>query len=108
MKGNETFKIAVRNLTEVSFEVLRRHNLTPDDMTAHSPSSQPAHHRGRGAGACGIPAEKVVVNIYVHRQYFFRLHSHRGGRDRGKGAAEGKPGGPGQRLPRWGLPGAGR
>jgi len=32
MKGNETFKIAVRSLTDVSFEVLSRHGLNPTEV----------------------------------------------------------------------------
>ena len=32
MKGNETFKTAVRSLTEVSLEVLSRHGLAPNDV----------------------------------------------------------------------------
>ena len=63
MRGNETFKIAVRNLTEVSFEVLRRHNLTPDDIDWLIPHQANRRIIDAVGERLGIPAEKVVVNI---------------------------------------------
>jgi 3-oxoacyl-[acyl-carrier-protein] synthase III len=63
MKGNETFKIAVRNLTEVSFEVLRRHNLTPDDIDWLIPHQANLRIIDAVGERLGIPREKVVVNI---------------------------------------------
>lgn len=63
MKGNETFKVAVRNLTEVSFEVLRRHHLTPGDIDWLIPHQANRRIIDAVGERLGIPPEKVVINI---------------------------------------------
>jgi 3-oxoacyl-[acyl-carrier-protein] synthase-3 len=63
MKGNETFKVAVRNLTEVSLEVLRRHNLTPTDIDWLVPHQANGRIIDAVGERLGIPREKVFVNI---------------------------------------------
>ena len=52
MRGNETFKIAVRSLAEVSDEVLKDAGLAHEDVElVHPPSGQPADHRRRRPAA---------------------------------------------------------
>ena len=63
MRGNETFKVAVRSLTEVSFEVLGRHGLHPKDVDwlffhqANDRIIQAVAER------LGIDKEKAYINI---------------------------------------------
>ena len=66
MKGNETFKIAVRNLTEVSFEVLRRHNLTPEDIDWLIPHQANRRIIDAVGERLGIPPGKVVITPATH------------------------------------------
>jgi len=63
MRGNETFKVAVRSLTEVSQEVLSRHGLAPRDVDwlffhqANNRIIQAVAER------LGIDKEKAYINI---------------------------------------------
>jgi len=63
MKGNETFKVAVRNLTEVSLEVLRRHGLTPADIDWLIPHQANTRIIGAVGDRLGIAPEKVYLNL---------------------------------------------
>ncbi len=63
MRGNETFKVAVRNLTEVSLEVLRRHGLTPADIAWLIPHQANTRILGAVADRLGLPHEKVYMNL---------------------------------------------
>jgi 3-oxoacyl-[acyl-carrier-protein] synthase-3 len=63
MKGNETFKVAVRMLTDVSFEVLRRHGLTPADIDWLVPHQANTRILGAVAERLGIAPDKVFMNL---------------------------------------------
>ncbi len=66
MKGNETFKMAVRHIVEVSKEVLGDVNMEFSDvdlMISHQANRRIIESVGRRAG---LPAEKVVISIDKH------------------------------------------
>jgi 3-oxoacyl-[acyl-carrier-protein] synthase-3 len=63
MRGNETFKVAVRNLTEVSLEVLRRHNLTPADIAWLIPHQANTRILHAVADRLELPYERVFMNL---------------------------------------------
>lgn len=63
MKGNETFKIAVRSLEEVSREVLRACGLDPADVTLMIPHQANRRIIDAVGARLGVPAERVYVNI---------------------------------------------
>ena len=63
MKGNETFKVAVRMLTDVSLEVLRRHDLTPADIDWLIPHQANTRIIGAVGDRLGIAPEKVFLNL---------------------------------------------
>jgi 3-oxoacyl-[acyl-carrier-protein] synthase III len=63
MKGNETFKVAVRSLTDVSHEVLEASGLTIKDVdlfVSHQANMRIIQAVG---DRLGLPAEKVFVNL---------------------------------------------
>lgn len=63
MKGNETFKLAVRMLSEVSFEVLGRHNLKPSDVdwfVSHQANKRIIDVVGE---RLGLKEEQIYTNI---------------------------------------------
>jgi 3-oxoacyl-[acyl-carrier-protein] synthase III len=63
MRGNETFKIAVRSLEEVSREVLAKAGLTPDDVTWFVPHQANQRIIDAVGDRLGIPAERCFVNV---------------------------------------------
>jgi len=63
MRGNETFKIAVRSIEEVSREVLDAAGLTPDDVTWFIPHQANQRIIGAVGERLGIPPERCYVNI---------------------------------------------
>lgn len=63
MKGNETFKVAVRMLTDVSLEVLGRHGLTPADIDWLIPHQANTRIIGAVGDRLGIAPEKVYMNL---------------------------------------------
>ena len=63
MKGNETFKIAVRSLEEVSRQVLEASGLTPADVTWMIPHQANRRIIDAVGSRLGIPAERVYINI---------------------------------------------
>jgi 3-oxoacyl-[acyl-carrier-protein] synthase-3 len=63
MRGNETFKIAVRSLEEVSREVLAKAGLTPDDVTWFIPHQANQRIISAVGDRLGIPAERSWVNV---------------------------------------------
>lgn len=63
MKGNETFKIAVRSLEEVSREVLEACGLTPADVSLMIPHQANRRIIDAVGSRLGVPAERVYVNI---------------------------------------------
>jgi len=63
MKGNETFKIAVRSLTTVSQEVLEKRGLTHEDLAWFIPHQANQRIISAVGQRLGIDEEKVFVNI---------------------------------------------
>ncbi len=63
MKGNETFKIAVRSLEDVSREVLAMAGLAPDDVTWFIPHQANRRIIDAVGQRLGIPEERCFVNI---------------------------------------------
>jgi len=63
MKGNETFKIAVRSLEEVSREVLQACGLTAADIALVVPHQANRRIIDAVGSRLGLPPERVYVNI---------------------------------------------
>lgn len=63
MKGNETFKIAVRNLEEVALEAIIANNLKPSDINLFIPHQANLRIIQAIAKRLNIPMDKVLVNI---------------------------------------------
>lgn len=63
MRGNETFKIAVRSIEEVCREVLQAAELTPDDVTWFVPHQANQRIIDAVGARLEIPAERSYVNI---------------------------------------------
>lgn len=63
MRGNETFKIAVRSIEDVSREVLAKAGLTPDDVTWLIPHQANQRIIDAVGERLGIPPERCYVNI---------------------------------------------
>ena len=63
MRGNETFKIAVRSIEEVSREVLGAAGLTPNDVSWFIPHQANQRIIDAVGERLGIPAERCWVNI---------------------------------------------
>jgi len=66
MRGNETFKIAVRSIEDVSREVLAKAGLTPADVTWFIPHQANQRIISAVGDRLGIPAERCYVNIDVY------------------------------------------
>ena len=63
MKGNETFKMAVRSISGVCLEVLENAGLTPDDVTWFIPHQANQRIIGAVGNRLGITDERCYVNI---------------------------------------------
>ena len=63
MKGNETFKMAVRSIEEVCREVLKEANLTTDDVDWFVPHQANLRIISAVGNRLGLPAERCFVNI---------------------------------------------
>ena len=63
MKGNETFKVAVKNLEEVARETLAHNHLTIDDVDVYVPHQANIRILGAVADRLELPMEKVIINI---------------------------------------------
>jgi 3-oxoacyl-[acyl-carrier-protein] synthase-3 len=63
MKGNETFKVAVRSLEEVAWEALRANRLSPSDISYLIPHQANIRILNAVADRLDIVKEKVVVNL---------------------------------------------
>ncbi len=63
MKGNETFKIAVRTLENLAVDTLKKNNLKPSQLTALIPHQANLRIIQATANRLGLPMDKVVVNI---------------------------------------------
>jgi 3-oxoacyl-[acyl-carrier-protein] synthase-3 len=63
MKGNETFKVAVRTLEEVALKTLEQNNLHPADLTLLIPHQANQRIIQATADRLKLPAEKVFMNL---------------------------------------------
>lgn len=63
MKGNETFKVAVRTLEEVARETLAAHQLSVDDLDLYVPHQANLRIIKAVTERLGLPLDKVVLNM---------------------------------------------
>jgi 3-oxoacyl-[acyl-carrier-protein] synthase-3 len=63
MKGSDVFKVAVRMFVECAETILKRHNLTPDDIDLFIPHQANLRIIEAAAKRVGLPMEKVFVNV---------------------------------------------
>ncbi|WP_447599561.1 beta-ketoacyl-ACP synthase III [Nitrospira sp. Nam80] len=63
MKGNETFKVAVRTLEEIARETLSANNLKVDDIDLYVPHQANVRIIKAVADRLGLPLKKVVLNM---------------------------------------------
>lgn len=63
MKGNETFKVAVRTLEEAAHEALKASHVTPQDIALFIPHQANLRIIQATAERLGIPLSKVVMNL---------------------------------------------
>ncbi len=63
MKGNETFKVAVRTLEELVVKTLKENNLDPSQLSLLIPHQANLRIIQATAERLGIPMDKVIVNL---------------------------------------------
>jgi len=63
MKGNETFKVAVRTLEDIARETLAANNFTVKDLDLYVPHQANARILKSVADRLGLPLEKMVLNL---------------------------------------------
>lgn len=63
MKGNETFKVAVRTLEEIARETLAANRLTVDDLDLYVPHQANVRILKGVMDRLGLPIEKVMLNL---------------------------------------------
>jgi 3-oxoacyl-[acyl-carrier-protein] synthase-3 len=63
MKGNETFKVAVRTLEEVARETLELHGVAVQDIDLYVPHQANVRIIKAVADRLRLPMEKVVLNM---------------------------------------------
>ena len=63
MKGNETFKVAVKTLEEGAREALTAHSLSVEDLDLYVPHQANVRIIKAVASRLGLPMEKVVLNM---------------------------------------------
>jgi 3-oxoacyl-[acyl-carrier-protein] synthase-3 len=63
MKGNETFKVAVRNLEEVARETLTANHLRVEDLDLYVPHQANMRILKAVAERLGLPLEKMMLNL---------------------------------------------
>ncbi len=64
MRGNETFKVAVRALTEMSLKVLEQAGVTPADVDLFIPHQANIRIIQAVGARLGLPPEKVYTNLH--------------------------------------------
>lgn len=63
MKGNETFKVAVRTLEEIARETLAVNDVSIDDLDLYVPHQANVRILNAVADRLGLPPEKVMLNL---------------------------------------------
>ncbi len=63
MRGNETFKVAVRSLTDVCLEVLQQAGVSIDEVSLFVPHQANQRILSAVGERLGLPAEKIYVNL---------------------------------------------
>jgi 3-oxoacyl-[acyl-carrier-protein] synthase-3 len=63
MKGNETFKVAVRTLEEIARETLEAHGLRVEDLDLYVPHQANVRILKAVMERLGLPIEKVMLNL---------------------------------------------
>lgn len=63
MKGNETFKVAVKTLESIAAETLEKNNIKPSQLALLIPHQANMRIIQATAKRLGLPMEKVMVNI---------------------------------------------
>ena len=63
MKGNETFKVAVRTLEDIARETLAANNLTVKDLDLYVPHQANGRILKSVADRLGLPIEKMMLNL---------------------------------------------
>jgi 3-oxoacyl-[acyl-carrier-protein] synthase-3 len=63
MKGNETFKVAVRTLEDVALEALKQNNLTINQINLFIPHQANYRILRALAERLGLPMERVLINM---------------------------------------------
>lgn len=63
MKGNETFKVAVRTLENLVIETLKKNNLKPSQLSLLIPHQANLRIIRATAERLGLPMERVIVNL---------------------------------------------
>jgi 3-oxoacyl-[acyl-carrier-protein] synthase-3 len=63
MKGNETFKVAVRTLEDIARETLAVNNFTVKDLDLYVPHQANARILKSVADRLGLPLEKMMLNL---------------------------------------------
>lgn len=63
MRGNEVFKMAVRNMTQTAREALAKANLTLDDLSAVIPHQANMRILTATQEALDLPADKMYINV---------------------------------------------
>ena len=62
-EGQTVFKFAVSRMADVSVEMMKKHNITPEDLTYLVPHQANMRIIEAVARRMGIPREKVMINI---------------------------------------------
>jgi 3-oxoacyl-[acyl-carrier-protein] synthase-3 len=63
MKGNETFKVAVRTLEDIARETLAANNVTVADLDLYVPHQANVRILTAVASRLGLPQEKIMLNL---------------------------------------------
>ena len=63
MKGNETFKVAVRTLEEIARETLAANDLRVEDLDLYVPHQANVRILKAVVDRLGLPLEKVMLNL---------------------------------------------
>ena len=66
MKGNETFKIAVKTLTNDVIEIMKANNLTKDDIDFFIPHQANSRIISAVGEALEFPSDKVVKTVHKY------------------------------------------